>query len=65
MDEQLEEFVFVERKREPEIPAEVVIYRDMDDLGRVFVTRDILKRFVIEQPAFKIALDGDTVLYEI
>ena len=65
MSDQLEEFVFVESKKEPNYDAEVVIYRDMDDLGRVFVTRDVLRRFFIEQPAFKIALDGETVLYEI
>ncbi len=63
MDDQLEEFVFVRKRVEPE--EEVVIYRDMDDLGRVFVTKETLKRFFIEQPAFKIALDGETVLYEI
>lgn len=63
MPEELQEFEFVESRVLP--PMEVVLYRDMDDLGRVFVTEEVLRRFHIKKPEFNIQLDRDTVLYEI
>jgi len=58
--EDYEEFEIVDNKKD-----EVVIYRDKDDLGRVFVTKPILDKFNIEMPYYKLRLDNDEELYEI
>lgn len=62
-EQELEEFEIVEKERE-EIP-EIVIYRDMDDQSRTFVTADVLRRFRIDEPEYKITLDERTIIYEI
>ena len=61
--ERVQEFEFVENKR-PE-PMNVVIYRDIDDLGRVFVTEETLRRFHIGMPEYKIVLDTGVDIYEV
>ena len=58
--EELEEFEIVEDKKD-----EVVIYRDKDDLKRVFVTKPVLDKFKIEMPYYKLCLDNGDELYEI
>lgn len=58
--EDYEEFEIVEDKKD-----EIVIYRDKDDLGRVFVTKPVLDKFHIEMPYYKLRLDNDEELYEI
>lgn len=43
---------------------EVVIYRDVHDSGRAFVTEDVLKRFQLETPSRRVLL-GESTVYEI
>ena len=62
--ENIEEFEFVEDKKKKE-PEEIVIYRDVDDLGRAFVTESTLRRFHIPLPMYKLLLDTKDELYEI
>ena len=62
--ENLEEFDFVEEK-EKQRPSEIVIYRDVDDLGRTFVTQETLHRFHMTTPEYKIILDNGVEIYEI
>lgn len=61
-DGKLEEFVFVDTKDKKD---EIVIYRDVDDIGRVFVTNNTLQRFHMIKPAFKLLLDRGDDLFEI
>ena len=61
--ENIKEFEFVEDKKQ--IPREVVIYRDIDDMGRVFVTEETLQHFHLPMPEYKILLDNGVEIYEI
>ena len=62
--EDLVEFEIVDSKKKPEI-SEITIYRDVDDLGRVFVTENTLRRFHLSMPAYKLVLETEEELYEI
>ena len=59
----MKEFEIVkDNKKEIE---EVVIFRDKDDLGRAFVVKEVLDKFHIAMPKYKLRLDTGDELYEI
>lgn len=58
----LEEFEFVDSKDQND---EIVIYRDVDDIGRVFVTSTTLQRFRMIEPVYKLLSDQGEDLFEI
>ena len=43
----------------------IVIYRDVDDSGRTFVTKAVLDRFHLALPVFKLELTNNIDIYEI
>ena len=59
----LEKFEFVGSNYKPK--DEFVVYRDIDDMARVFVTKKTLKRFNIIQPVFSLTLDSGLEIFEI
>lgn len=64
-EEKLEEFEIVEEEREKPDIDQVVIYRDKDDLGRTFVTEEVLREFHISIPPYKLVLEDGQRIYEI
>ena len=63
-NEKITEFEFDEKKYSNE-PNHIVLYRDVDDFGRVFATAETLHRFRLIVPEYKIVLDNGEEIYEI
>lgn len=45
--------------------SEIVMYRDIDDSGRIFVSKQVFDRFHLIPPKYEVTIGDDLVVYEL